>query len=149
MWLLQWYCRPMTCYYSQIWYFHKTPPLNGGNTDPGRLFPLQKKCWPAKKKWTPHQIFGCWLPLKDFGIAKRKGEEEKSCPPPQQFFWTPSKKIMKTKKKKVLVILSDASFKRFSISRMKNCWKDPVGSDSNLRKYMRIKENNLKWNLDY
>ena len=28
----------LTCYYPQICYFHKTPPLNGGNTGLGRLY---------------------------------------------------------------------------------------------------------------
>ena len=30
----------LICYYPQIFYFHKTPTLNGGNTDQGRLYPV-------------------------------------------------------------------------------------------------------------
>ena len=33
----------LTCYYPKILYFHKTPPLNVGNTDPGGLYLLYRE----------------------------------------------------------------------------------------------------------
>ena len=138
VWLLKWYWRPTDLLLSSNLIFSQMVAIQI-HVD---YSPFKKKFWPAKqKKWTLPPNFWLLTPFKKIlGSPKEKEKKKKNCPPPQQFLWTPSKqKSWKRKKKN----------QRFSISCIKNCWEDPVGSDPNLREYMRIKESDLKWNLVY
>ena len=109
----------LTCYYSENLYFQKTPPLNGGNTYPSRLFPLNFfVCWTKKKKnLLPTISFK--LSSKKFGPQKNKKTTKKFNNPKLNFFGNPSKKNLEERKKKLSVRLS-ALVERFSMSRMRN-----------------------------